>query len=56
MRIMYNQGLLMCQEYYNCEYLKCKHFQWHDARSSCQPRQCQKTGLKVTCTATPREK
>ncbi len=43
---MYNQGLLMCQEYYNCEYVNGKHFQWHDSPSSCPPRKRQKNRVK----------
>lgn len=56
MKVMFNEGLMMCREHYHCPYESCKHYSWHTEKESCKTRRCQKLRQMVTCTKTPIEK
>jgi hypothetical protein len=56
MKVMFNEGMVMCREHYHCQYESCKHYSWHERKESCQTRRCQKLRQMVSCTKTPIEK
>jgi len=56
MKVMLNEGLVMCHEHYHCPYENCKHYSWHEEKESCKTRRCQKLRQMVSCTKTPIEK
>ncbi|MCC7558987.1 MAG: hypothetical protein KO318_00955 [Methanobacterium sp.] len=56
MKVLYNEGKVMCREHYHCPYENCKHYSWHPKKESCKSRRCQKIRQMVSCTPTPIEK
>ncbi|MDO5837076.1 MAG: hypothetical protein Q4P17_11265 [Methanobacterium sp.] len=56
MKVMFNNGRVMCSEHYHCPYESCKHYDWHHKKESCKSRRCQKLRQMVSCTPKPIEK